>query len=296
MSSFRWILALLGFLAAAPAPALDLTFFTCSDTHYREAAASNTTQAALIDMMNRLPGQAYPAELGGGTVAEPRGVIIPGDLIDTGQGPSRLIQAQWDLWSADFGVHGEGRLRFPVYEGYGNHDLNAKLYVENQIRDRTLHRSNVVAVATNGLHYAWNWDGITFIQLNLYPGNTRPKGQPPRYALDFLREVLATQVVDRKRPVVISHHYVPTDTWWTDAEKEAYYEVIKDYHVILIIVGHQFQASVIDWKGIPVLDNNDFRGTGAFVVRIRDGELAIAQRSPADRWKLTYRKDLRLFP
>ena len=41
-------------LAGRPAAA-QLTFFTCSDTHYNEAAGSNTAQAALIDMMNSLP-------------------------------------------------------------------------------------------------------------------------------------------------------------------------------------------------------------------------------------------------
>jgi cytolysin (calcineurin-like family phosphatase) len=191
------------------------------------------------------------------------------------------------LWVADFGLKGEGRLRFPIYEGYGNHDLNGNLLIENFIKERNLARSNVVAIATNGFHYAWEWDGVHFVQLNLYPGNTRPKGQPPRYALDFLREELSKNVGSSRRPVVISHHYVPTDNWWTDEEKNAYYDAIKDYNVILIIVGHQFRASLIDWKGLRVLDNNDFRGTGAFVVHITDKQMTIAQRTPADEWKLS---------
>jgi cytolysin (calcineurin-like family phosphatase) len=239
--------------------ATDLTFLTCSDTHYRQVAATNATQAAIIDMMNALPGKQYPASVGGGVVAVPRGVIVPGDLVDTGQGPANLVKQQWSLWVADFGLKGEGRLRFPVYEGYGNHELNGNLLIENCIKERNLARSNVVAIATNGFHYAWEWDGIHFVQLNLYPGNARPKGQPPRYALDFLRDDLKKNVAGSRRPIVISHHYVPTDTWWSQEEKNAYFDAIKEYNVILIIVGDQFRASVIDWQGLTVLDNNHFR-------------------------------------
>ena len=270
--------------------AIDLTFFTCSDTHYREVAGSNATQTAIIDMMNALPGKEYPASVGGGKVGVPRGVIVPGDLVDTGQAPPAKVSKQWALWVADFGLKGEGRLHFPVYEGYGNHDLNGNCLVETHLKERTLVRSNIVEIATNGFHYAWEWDGIHFVQLNLYPANTRPKGQPPRYALDFLKKDLEKNVGTSRKPVIISHHYVPTDGWWTDEEKNAYYDVIKDYNVILIIVGHQFRASIIDWKGLTVLDNNDFRGTGTFVVHIKDKEMTIAQRARTDEWKLSKKK------
>ena len=285
-------MGLLLLFAARPAAA-QLTFFTCSDTHYNEAAVSNTAQAALIDLMNALPGKAYPPELGGGPVAVPRGVIIPGDLIDDGQGPVAMIRDEWALWKADFGLHGEGRLKFPVYEGYGNHDLNDGLFIENEIKARTAARSNVVAVATNGLHYAWEWDGIHFVQLNLYPGTVRPpgvQGQPPRQALEFLKEDLAKNVGRSGRPVVVSHHYMPADTWWTDAEKEAYHAELRDYNVILIVHGHQGRASLDPWKGITTVDNHAFLGAGVFVVRIEGDEMSIVQRRPDDTWGMSLKK------
>lgn len=271
----------------------ELTFFTCSDTHYNEAVVSNTVQAGLVDLMNGLPGKEYPADLGGGAVAAPRGVIVPGDLIDDGQGPAAMIRQEWTLWNADFGLAGEGRLKFPVYEGYGNHDLNGRFYVEDEIKARNLKRADVVNIASNGYHYAWEWDGIHFIQLNLYPGTVRPAGvggQPPRHALEFLKEDLAKHVGASGRPVIVSHHYMPTDGWWSDPEKAAYREALRPYNVILVIHGHQGSASITDWMGLTLLDNHHFARTGVFVVNIRGDELRIAQRLPAGTWGLNFKK------
>jgi len=282
--------------------AIDLTFFTCSDTHYLQWASSNLNRTAIVDVMNALPGKKYPDVVGGGVVATPRGVIIPGDLIDHGQAPLAVMRQEWAMWTADFGLNGEGRLKFPVYEGYGNHDLNRNLFVENEIKKRNLSRSNVVAISSNGFHYAWEWEGIHFIQLNLYPADERPqgiKGQPPRYALQFLKEELHKNVGASGKPVVVSYHYQPTDTWWTDTEKEASYEALRNYNIILLIHGHQGRASIYDWKGLTVVDNNDFLGTGAFVIRIfkdvktDEHHLMIAQCLPSGKWgPLTFKKKI----
>jgi cytolysin (calcineurin-like family phosphatase) len=280
--------------AATPAPG-GLTFFTCSDTHYQDAVESNKVQAALIDMMNAMPNKEYPDDLGGGKIGIPRGVIVPGDLVDHGQAPAKKVRQEWSLWNADFGLNGEGRLKFPVYEGYGNHDLNTKCYVEDEIKARNLKRKDVVAISSNGYHYAWEWDGIHFIQLNLYPADERPsgvKGQPPRFALQFLKEELAKNVGKSGKPVVVTQHYMPTDNWWTEPEKEAFFQVLKDYNVILIVHGHQGQGSIYDWKGLTVVDNNDFRGAGVFVVNIRGNEMRIVQRKPYDRWALKAKKTI----
>ena len=293
MKRIASLVALIWSLVVAQSRA-DLTFFTCSDTHYRGEVASNATKTATVDLMNALPGKPYPADLGGGTVGVPRGVIVPGDLIDHGQAPAKLVHQEWALWTADFGLHGEGRLKFPTYEGYGNHDYNEHFYVENEIKARNLARSNVVAIASNGYHYAWEWDGIHFIQLNLYPGTIRPKGaggQSPRHALEFLRDELKKDVGTSGRAVIVSFHYQPTDTWWTDEEKQAFYDAIHDYNVILIIHGHQGRASIADWKGLTVLDNNDFFSTGFFIVHIDNGNhMRIVQRTRSDQWGLSLKK------
>lgn len=294
MKKPRFIASIVLIFTLAGVRAADLTFFTCSDTHYREDASSNDKKTAIIEMMNTLPGKKYPEAIDGGTVGTPCGVIVPGDLVDTGQGPPKLVNKQWALWKADFGLTGkDGKLKFPVYEGYGNHDLNGNLLIENYIKERTLLRSKVLAISDNGFHYAWQWDGVHFVEVNLYPGNKRPKGQQPREALDFLRDELKKNVADSRQPVVVVQHYQPTDTWWTDEEKEAFYDVIKNYNVILIIHGHQGHASITDWKGITTVDNNDFLGTGFFVFHITDRKITVAQCTPSGEWgKCLLKKDI----
>ncbi len=282
------------------AQAIDLTFFTCSDTHYLQWASSNLNRTAIVDMMNALPGKKYPDAVGGGVVATPRGVIVPGDLIDGGQSPDSIVKPQWANWKADFGMTGtEGRLKFPVYEGYGNHDLGGR--VEKYIKERNLTRSNLVAVSENGFHYAWEWDGIHFVECNLFPGHTREKGkgQPPLESLGFLRDELQKNVGDSRKPVVVVHHYMPTDGWWSDEEKRAYFDVIKDYNIILITHGHQSRASITECNGFTVLNNHYFLTAGAFAVRISKDEqtgehhLTIAQCLPSGKWgPLTFKKKI----
>ncbi len=75
--------------AAAVASAQVLSFFLGSDTHlgFDPTGAVNTSYMKnvwAIDDMNTLPGQTWPAEVGGGPVLPPVGLIISGDLVDNG--------------------------------------------------------------------------------------------------------------------------------------------------------------------------------------------------------------------
>ena len=53
-------------IVTGAAQAADVTFFVCSDTHYRATAQENRTQTAGVELINTLPGAAYPDALGGG--------------------------------------------------------------------------------------------------------------------------------------------------------------------------------------------------------------------------------------
>ena len=175
--------------------AADLTFFSLSDTHYTEG---ETNGRPIVGVINTLPGTAYPASLGG-TVDTPRALIMQGDLINDGAVAAKY-PAQWANYIADFGANGEGRCIFPVFEGIGNHDVNVNLYVFNKIKDRNIIRTNlnyISSVSSNGYHYSWDWDGIHFVNVNLFPGNIWPgeadtysQGHDPMYARDFLQEDL----------------------------------------------------------------------------------------------------------
>lgn len=107
-----------------------------SDTHLGHdvgpkngsAVTSYTKNTWAIQEMNALPGRggaadAWPAALGGGPVAAPRGVTVSGDLIDDGNDPARAVNGcnQWANFTALYGLNGtDGLLKYRVYEGRGN--------------------------------------------------------------------------------------------------------------------------------------------------------------------------------
>ncbi len=157
-------------LCASCLLAADFTFFGYSDTHYG-AETSGINQ--MVDIINSLPGTAYPASIGG-VVDTPRGIIMPGDLINDGAVASKY-QTQWASYVADFGVNGDGRCKFPVFEGLGNHDVNTNLFIFNKIEERNVIRKKlklISDISQNGYHYSWDWDGIHFVNVNLFPGST----------------------------------------------------------------------------------------------------------------------------
>jgi len=273
----------------------DITFFAVSDSHHRETPAENELQSAAADRLNSLPGTEYPADLGGGIVRTPRGVLCLGDLIDDGA----LAQSadQWRLWVADFGVNGEGRVSYPVYEAYGNHDLGPSDLVQNSIRDRNRRRPGVTKISGNGLHCSWDWDQVHFVNVNLYPGNKPDPATPyssihdPKDALDFLVADLAANVGNSGRPVIVCQHYDLQGTnWWTETERDTYYEAIKDYNVVAIIHGHTGTA-IYTWKGIDVINDGNL-GASVFVFHITRNELIVAQRKSDDTWGMTLRKPI----
>jgi len=288
-----------GLAVSLAANAADITFFVCSDTHYGATVEENATRTAGVELMNTLPGTSYPDALGSGTVGVPRGVLVLGDLIDDGavEGTNR---AQWDCWKSDFGLNGEGRCKFPVYEGFGNHDLHRSRFLQEEIKARNLKRANLKAISENGLHYSWDWDDVHFVQLNLYPGQTwSPRSRysavhDPEHSLEFLAGDLKRNVGASGRPVVLMHHYDPRDNndWWQREEIAAYYDAIKDYNVIVILHGHT-GTGIYKWNGIDVVNTGNLPGGGVFVCHITpDNRLIVAQRTPAHEWTRTLAKSI----
>jgi hypothetical protein len=70
----------------------------------------------MVATMNRTPGREWPF---GGRVDTPRGVIVPGDLVDD------IDHSQnWDAYKKYFDPGGNATLHFPVFAGIGNHGLS----------------------------------------------------------------------------------------------------------------------------------------------------------------------------
>ena len=289
----------------------DVTFFTSSDTHYgRENNAAINRR--VIDAMNALPGEPLPASLGGGFVRTPRGVVLNGDLLDEGF-DKETAPANWAEFCRDYGLTGsDGRLCFPLYEGFGNHDGGpVKSFVRAGIRTRNPQRVGLKAISENGLHYSWDWEHVHLVQLNLFGGSGPQdvKGvngteHDPEGALDFLRDDLAKNVGTSGRQVIVFQHFAWVGgmaDWWQLEAKERFHEVVKPYRVACLINGHSHGASFSPWHDLlTVHDGSTARGegdTGDFmVVRVTEKELILAQRKLDGTWGIQMRRPLQGAP
>jgi hypothetical protein len=248
-----------------PAVAADLTWFAFSDCHYGSGEPPRTTHEK-VEWINSLPGSAFPAGIEG-VVGKPRAVIMSGDLIDHGADAAKY-PAEWASYLAEFGVNGEGKCKFPVFEGMGNHDWNKNLFMYDKIAERNLKRKElgyIQNISENGYHYSWDWDGIHFVNLNIFPGNqwageadTYGAGaHDPLFSRDFLAKDLKEKVGNSGRPVILIHHFRPIDeNWWTFSAADKYHRIIQDYNVIVIMVGHQGGGVSNLWRGINWASSN----------------------------------------
>ena len=172
-------------------PARGASFFLASDTHYladkeNPAAMDETSRdinARLVEWLNKLPGTAIPDEAGGGTVGEVQGVIHSGDLIDSGDKNGGVHEAmqktEWSAFAADWGLNGgDGKLRYPVREVWGNHDgPQGKGHVIEQLRERNAQRKDV-NVSANGMHFSWDWNGVHFVNVGIVVGALKDVDRP----------------------------------------------------------------------------------------------------------------------
>ena len=257
-----------------------ITFFIAADPHVgrHQLQDNENINKQTIEDMNSLPGALYPAS--NETVAIPRGLLIAGDL--TGD-----LHEHWDgfwlgKWHEGFDhlyqVNGEGMLRYPVYEGYGNHDFQffservlAGIYIRNK------YRSTPVKTSDNGLHYSWDWDNIHFINLNLYPGGF---GRA-EYSLDFLKYDLQHNLKTPNQPVILYHHYSYDSSllWWSKEEREEAYEVMKSYNIIAIFTGHEHRSDHYQWHNIPIFAvPNTYEELQYCVCKITDNTIHVYKR------------------
>jgi hypothetical protein len=285
-------------LTCGAAIAADVTFFSYSDCHYGADDGGRRppiTRSPMVQVINSLPGTDYPPAIGG-TVQKPRAVIMQGDLINDGAVKEKY-PIQWADYLADFGVNGEGRCRFPVFEGVGNHDVNPDMFVFNQVKERNLVRKQLGYlrdISPNGYHYAWDWDGVYFVHVNLFPGNvwegeadSYGRGHHPQHAREFLEDTLQRHVGDSGRPVVVVQHFRPIDeNWWTYSAADMFHRVIQDYNLVAILVGHQGGGVDNKWRGYHWISSN-----GELVVcRIKDGTFTAINRSAAGWGKAMQKK------
>ena len=292
----------------------EFTFFVITDTHYTADPASYAGTRVVIDALNWLPGTDFPAALGG-TVRTPLGVLHGGDMLDDGGGPTAA--EVWRVFTGDFGVNGEGRVCYPVYEIVGNHDGGDGGAPQEGVRDRNRQRRGLAAVSANGLHYSWDWGGVHFVAVNKFSGSGPDPARPfnqrwndPTGSLEFLADDLRARAAGR--PVILLQHYGFDDFsagwgWWSEKDRAATWEAIRDFNVVAYLHGHTHGMTFMKWRGEDIhgpgrsqpADGIDVIGCGAgqrgpdapgefMVFRVRKDEIAVAHRF-VDRWGETRR-------
>ena len=137
--------------------------FTNSKGSFTQGQVVAQSRATIAEMIS-LIGQPYPTaglpDLPPGPIAKPLGVIVAGDLTDDG------ARAQyWPMFEKVFPTAGLDHGTIPLYLGLGNHDgtTPGRAVVEGVIaRNRQREQvGQLDVISTNGLHYAWTWQGAT---------------------------------------------------------------------------------------------------------------------------------------
>ncbi len=230
---------------SSPPPPATVTFFVASDSHFGARGMSELSRS-VVEQMNALPGAEYPPELGG-RVDTPRGVLFTGDTTDNG----RLDE--FAEFEAVYGLGGKnGLLRFPVFVAIGNHDVS----VESPIKDR-------VTQAYGGVDYAWDWDDLRLLCLDMYPD------APTRAWL--VREL---ERAGRRRPLLLFFHYSlegPYSDFWADEDKDAFARALEGYNVLALFHGHEHRVGHYLWRGHPVFRPGAPRHSSHFFLVVRVG-------------------------
>ena len=261
----------------------EITFLMTGDTEYNSPEDSYRNMFTITEM-NNIQGQQHPSP-GLGAVDNVLGVLVAGDVSLNATTGNSFSTPEFVQFETQYGLHGnDGELNYPVYEGFGNHDYwtndksgmqNWPLYGDHPVPEAIKSRHG-------SLHYSWDWGMFHIVNLNLYPGNT----DQAYHSLDFLKQDLADKVGTSHRPVILYHHYGFDDfglEWWTDDEREAYWQVLKDYNVICILSGHRHWTTMDTWHNIPVYTAPAACGRragypGFLVVSVKNDSLYVEER------------------
>lgn len=261
----------------------EITFLVTGDSEYHSPEDATRCEF-VINEMNAVQGKQHPyTSLG--KIDNVLGVLLAGDITLNSTTGNSFSTPEFIEFETQYGLKGgDGDLNYPVYEGYGNHDYwtndasgiqNWPLYGDKPVLEAIAHRHG-------SLCYSWNWGMFHIVNLNLYPGNT----DQASHSLDFLKSDLQANIGNSGNPVILYHHYGFDDfglQWWTDDERQAYFDVIKNYNVIGIFSGHKHWSVWGTWNGLNVYTGPAANGRragypGFMVVEIKNDSLYVTER------------------
>ncbi len=258
------ILVQTGLATGTTAQAVDFTFIAVSDLHIGYPVPQKDKESFPYDLkernkkyasvINDIENYKWPS---GKKVNQVKGVVIAGDITE---GDTRRTRKKKFTWEDEMLRH-EGQmhdfesiygtlknpqksLKYPVFEGLGNHDFTILNYKNTKFIDeeslikthpviKRLHERNearpkdinLSVDPLYGIHYHWYWNDVLFIHLNnmirdkmayeyngkkgiIYdnpePGFKRPMGNFK--AFSYLTETLKNKKKSTKGIVIISHY------------------------------------------------------------------------------------------
>lgn len=289
-------------LMACNKPDGSFAFIVIADTHFGENDSNGHRMAVFAESLLTVRDRVLPDSIDG-DIASVRGLVLLGDITQDG------LEEEWEAFLDVFGHFEKTGKGFSVYEGFGNHDGNVDGPVRNGIRERNPGRPGLKAVSANGLHYAWKWEDVHFLQLNLYPSSEwdpecgwchyfHESFREPEESLDFLSAYLANHVRNSQEAVVIFFHYGWDDfsmLWWTDNERDLFYDAIKDYHVAGIFTGHRHMVNHFSWRGMDVWASGSPAkppGEEEFLLVLVNGRKMTVIASRGGAWVQSWEKSL----
>jgi hypothetical protein len=258
------------------------TFFTSTDLHFGSTTVSNADHVRHVRFMAQFAssGRHWPAGVGfpDEPIHSPAAIVTTGDNAHDGQqeelGALRLLYEQ--SWISE-------STKLPVLIGLGNHDVgndctknNCAQRMFDYVKEQA---AGGVASIDDGSHnYSWDWNGVHYLQLNKWAGDTElgsgSTGSTHDAGLGWLTQDLANNVGNTGRPVVIFQHFgldsfsigTPPNTqeWWTAADRLHFWNIIRPYNVIGMFTGHIHSTGIYDFTendGLPEKHIDDFVGS-----------------------------------
>lgn len=272
----------------------DVTVVVAADLHFD--LPPETDQYYHVAAINRLAGQfVFPADENDNNTASATpishidGVILAGDMFDKAR-PEILSLYRQRYESGK----GERRIHYPVYPGFGNHDIDPSVsdkgadnlkgrsfslhYLDSILQDK-LARKEILNFHPGSRSYSWNIGDVHFVQAHRFAGDTAYSESN----FDWLANDLKTYACEGNPVVYIQHYGVDRWAleWWPQEARNRLFDLLDHYNVAAFLVGHTHTSSLQTYRGYPVYQVNnawpDEDGNGSFaVLRIRDRVVDVA--------------------
>ena len=268
------------------------TIYTSTDLHFGKPTVSDADHANHTNLMNQFAtsGTHWPRGVGfpDESIHPPAAIVTTGDDTHYGHqdqlGDFRLLYEQgWVNESTGY----------PVLPGMGNHDADGQCADNNCAQRMFDYVAGHLYGATTSFdkdsdNYSWDWNGVHYIQLNLWAGDTElgTNSDGSVYkthlsGLPWLITDLASRLGVRNTPVIIFQHFgydcfsLGTDgpainstcgdsnsPWWSKADRQSFWNAIQGYNVVGIFSGHVHSTGMYDVNEFGGHLDNFVGGTG----------------------------------